>query len=323
MEQYSSKISDARSFTMGVAIIAVMLFHLSLDSTLNLDIFKHVGNWGVDMFLFVSGFGICHSLSACTPSISKDSILRFYFRRLVRILPSVMCFAVFRLAWGDIDSFSQAVIYGLGLNYWYIRYIYVLYLLSPLFVWLISQCHYPLKRCCYVLTAVTLVIIGITVNVFADTTIPSIVNYALASARYLPVFLIGICCYCSLKFGKIKSLDYIVSGVGLLIALWIVYSFHREHPVARHISQVLIAGCVAFVCCASFYVKKILPELVSKAIVFAGTISLELYICHEFIFRQVYKYYLGYEGLLISFGLSFLVAYLLSMCSRVVAKWVK
>lgn len=323
MEQYSSKISDARGFTMGVAIIVIMLFHLSFCSSLNLDVFRHVGNWGVDMFLFVSGFGICHSLCSYTPSFSKEFILLFYFRRIVRILPAVMCFAVFRLVRGDIDSFSQAVKYALGLNYWYIVYIYVLYLLSPLFVWLILRCRYPLKRCCYVVAAATLIIIGITVNVLGDTVIPTLGKYALTSAKYMPVFLLGMCCYCSSKFGKIKLLDYIVAGVGLLIALWLEYNFNKRDLIVHHFSHCVIVGCVAFACCATFYVKKILPKQVSKAIVFAGSISLELYICHELIFGQVHKYYQGYEGLLISFSLSFLVAYLLSIFSRAVAKCVK
>ena len=59
----NSYISEVRTPLMGIAIIMVMLFHSDFGvlGCLNKP-FAHYGHWAVDIFLFLSGFGISYLL---------------------------------------------------------------------------------------------------------------------------------------------------------------------------------------------------------------------------------------------------------------------
>ena len=60
-------LSEKRTCLMGIAMLFIMLFHQSWiwgTNPIYLPfIFFHIyGNWGVDIFFFVSGFGLFFSL---------------------------------------------------------------------------------------------------------------------------------------------------------------------------------------------------------------------------------------------------------------------
>lgn len=83
----TEKLEKYRSAIMGAAILWVMAYHSHISfSSLPLfsfaaDNIRSNGFGGVDIFLFVSGFGLYHSLS-----VNSDQ-LAFYQRRLTRIFP--------------------------------------------------------------------------------------------------------------------------------------------------------------------------------------------------------------------------------------------
>ena len=64
MDNYVTLLSKHRSAIMGFAILWIMLFHLhvSVDFT-PFMIIKRLGYGGVDIFLFLSGFGLYYSCS--------------------------------------------------------------------------------------------------------------------------------------------------------------------------------------------------------------------------------------------------------------------
>ena len=75
-------ISRFRGELMGLAILFVMLFHVSVPRT---DMFfglHRIGNIGVDMFFFLSGVGLWHSWT------KNSDTMRFYQKRLLRIYPA-------------------------------------------------------------------------------------------------------------------------------------------------------------------------------------------------------------------------------------------
>lgn len=88
---------ETRRFWMGVAIIVVFLYHLIFFSVgqiefphwFNLLVSPPVGNgWlGVDIFLFLSAYGLCHSYE-------KNSLSTFYLNRIRRIIPIYFVFAI-------------------------------------------------------------------------------------------------------------------------------------------------------------------------------------------------------------------------------------
>ena len=129
---------------MGIAILIVVYGHffyyhsgLKDYTQLNITMWYTVGS--VDIFVFLSGFGIYHSLS------KKDDPLRFFQRRMSRLLPSylpfILIYCAFSLAvgWmnrfqalGNLTTFGWWAQQGGQFN-WYIPTIIGMYLISPLF----------------------------------------------------------------------------------------------------------------------------------------------------------------------------------------------
>lgn len=75
-------IGKHRTELMGFAMIVIMFFHMnfSVPSQFGiLSFIKQTGYGGVDIFLFLSGYGIYHSLK------KNSSLLGYYKRRAVRI----------------------------------------------------------------------------------------------------------------------------------------------------------------------------------------------------------------------------------------------
>lgn len=73
-----SLLSTYRGALMGVAIIWVMLHHLTYP---DIPILKHVmeiGYGDVDIFLFLSGFGLYFSLSKSVGVIYLPNIAKYY-----------------------------------------------------------------------------------------------------------------------------------------------------------------------------------------------------------------------------------------------------
>lgn len=82
LKTIAGKVSSIRSELMGAAIIAVILYHLYcwVPGTPLLRVFKW-GFIGVDVFMFVSAFGLCFSYE-------RNPLSVFYFNRTKRIFPS-------------------------------------------------------------------------------------------------------------------------------------------------------------------------------------------------------------------------------------------
>ena len=138
------RISRYKSQLMGMAVMVVVYGHLLYYHSwlknyedLNFTIWYTLGS--VEMFMFVSGFGIYHSLKK-----NRDSFT-FYRRRLSRLLPSFLPVMIAWCAAGMLMrdmTVGQALgnLTGLGWWFqqeqqfnWYVPAILVLYLLSPLF----------------------------------------------------------------------------------------------------------------------------------------------------------------------------------------------
>ena len=82
MKSSLSLLSSYRGALMGVAIIWVMLYHLGDIDVSVIRVIFGVGYGGVDIFLFLSGFGLYFSLSK-----KENSLTRYYKKRFCRVLP--------------------------------------------------------------------------------------------------------------------------------------------------------------------------------------------------------------------------------------------
>lgn len=125
LAEIKTEIESLRMELMGFAIILIMLFHLGV---------LPFGECGVDIFLFLSGFSMYHSLSR------NDNIVKFYRKRLLRILPAYLIIAIpfFFLKTCTIDEFLLKItnlcilFQGEMGGWWFITMILLCYLLAPL-----------------------------------------------------------------------------------------------------------------------------------------------------------------------------------------------
>lgn len=139
MDNDTRMISRLRTYMMGVSILWVVLFHTSGIFILPpaLRAFQNTGYLGVDIFIFLSAYGLCNS-------IQRNSSLSLFFRRRVaRVIPYFIMVMVLLLLLTDLtwkSFFYEITFVGFsmpwlchGVIYWYIPAILLFYLLFPSF----------------------------------------------------------------------------------------------------------------------------------------------------------------------------------------------
>ncbi len=192
-------ISQYRSALMGVAILWIVLFHAPyVDHLFGNSLFGRfmifimgIGYIGVDVFFFLSGFGL---LSGWIKG--KTTAVSFYKRRLLRIFPSywfllLMGFAAEYLLGKShgIGSFLQEVLcvnFLLFRKYdmWFVACILLCYLYFPIYVFIFLRAKNKLTITIAHIVIFLLLSFGIAV-------IPSL-NHLLIFTTRLPAFIIGI-----------------------------------------------------------------------------------------------------------------------------------
>ena len=130
-------ISRHRKELMGFATIWIAVLHATMWFSFPLlSAFKATGNSGVDMFLFLSAFGLYFSYK-----YGDRHYIAFEKRRFRRILPAYLLIGVLRCIYYG-DSFSYALFRLSTLSYWlaedksvwFIACIIPLYLIAPLYL---------------------------------------------------------------------------------------------------------------------------------------------------------------------------------------------
>ena len=135
-------ISNIRTFLMGGAILWIMLFHAKdIFVVPYLGFIQKTGYLGVDIFFFVSSYGLFYSMG------KKQSLKQWYLRRIKRILPEFWVVCIFlgiTLHWGMYKHLREELFFGFFLPwtnedrfynviFWYIPAALVFYILFPLF----------------------------------------------------------------------------------------------------------------------------------------------------------------------------------------------
>ena len=194
-------ISEARNVLFGIATLWIGLFHswnLTLktytDNEFLIKAFGFIrgtGNVGVDMFLFLSGVGLFFSFT-------KDSnVLRFWKRRLMRVLPTAFLIAAFyfsiRYVNGRFTSGLPHYISRMTFTYfffkgervfWFISLILALYIVFPVFFKIIER-----FRLYGMLGLVVLIIGG---GFLLRAIAPGFYSYWEIALCRVPVFVVGI-----------------------------------------------------------------------------------------------------------------------------------
>lgn len=282
-------LSKYRSEIMGFAIIWVFLCHIfPYETTFKYDILKIIADFGyagVDIFLFVSGFGLYHGFS------KYNSKKEFYKKRFLRIVPTYLFFIVLTLIFTNRFSLVNLVALFLDLGWyfpgselpyynWYMSAIMLLYLAFPFYINAFNKS--PLKATIF--TSILTLLLTIFMAYFGS------INSAIFTTR-IPIFLLGIYASFMLKKGDI-NIHYKRQICIALITFFFTFFFIRGSWLSDYkpilvwnygfywIPFILIVpGLLAFLTIIFDFIAKTFPMILS-VLRFFGTISLEIYLIH-------------------------------------------
>lgn len=283
-------VSKRRSSLMGIAILWVIMYHMVAKGTDYFD-FKffnalfNQGDSGVDIFMFLSGWGLYFSYK-------KYSILEFYKRRIIRILPlyMIIClFFVIAINGNIIDYLNCVSTLGFwegGVWYdWYIPAILLFYMLYPLIGYLMDK------------FGLLLVIISIIISVGIIGYIQMLTNCQFGDIRMFvlsrfPIFVLGAYWgYLTIrkKEGKLLPLIFAISGVvGFAYFYWFLAHTHfLLFSGVRQLLHILYAPGMCFLFSAILEFTNKHMNMINKILSFCGMMSLELYLIHVKFFGQM------------------------------------
>lgn len=290
-------------------MLSVMLFHQYFTSVVPFNAFHNFGNWGVDVFLFLSGMGLVRSLE-------RNPLSVYYKRRFKRIIPScILCgvtkYTLFILLGSSVAVLRDGLKMGwwslFSFDLWFIPTILILYTISPLLYRMLSK--WPTTT--IIIISISMLINGLTLRPFIGFDWLSPQGVLSHTIERLPVFTVGMFVSISKNWIDNKiiySTLFLLIAVGIRILVKLGLQFHGNTAF----SFLAIAYGVPALNIANIYLLRIVPNILKRGFIFMGEYSLELYLVHEFIFWSLKIIFVDVNPgllLIIGFMLSFLIAY--------------
>ncbi len=307
-----SHFSRFRSEYMGVAMLAIILFHVALPRSSAFFGLRRMGNIGVDMFLFLSGMGLWFSWMKSVAKDAKETFaLRwasFYRRRLLRVYPTWLVIAclyyipryhggvgLWNNGHGLIDLFGDILInwdFWLHdeLTFWYIPAIMVLYILAPPFMELIRR-NGDYRW---------LVLLPIVWTIAVQWVVPihQAVGHIEIFWSRVPIFFLGICMAEMVRSGQKRDgnsmwLVWILFLSTAMLCLYLEQYSHGHFPIfVERLVYIPLTVTLILLLGRLFTVT---PRCVNAVFAWIGTVSLETYLIHcQFVLLPVQHYHLGY-----------------------------
>ena len=322
-------LSKHRSAIMGFAILWVMLFHLPVPTDFtSLDFIKSLGYGGVDVFLFLSGFGLYFSMSR------KNFILKKYYKsRFFRIVPEfwfVLCIVFLIQMNFSLKSFYSLVCRATTLGYWighqdelwFISCILFLYAIFPMYFSLFKK-HGTKVAFLFIGAGLSLIL------VYALTCIYSYGNknfggFIILTYARIPIFFVGAIFGhwakdgCNVELTNKLKIIGLSSAIVALIVLTCFKSFMHSFLQTCSLAYLpyIIITPVLSILLAMFFEKW---KVLDKLFTIIGLLSLELYLCHVYIYKLFFVFidYLDKDSAnLLIMIFSFFAAYALYFVNR-------
>lgn len=257
-----TSIKKNRSYLMGIAMLFVLIYHFICWT----------GNWigplnrgyvGVDIFLFLSGFGLASSYT-------KNNLSTFYKNRIKRIYPIYflavsIAYCILYKEWKSSDYFWNLTTLGYYLNNgemrfdWYLESLFSLYLLFP-FLFFYSRTKY--LGLFVIMSVIAFVLHHFEVAWWYDCLIARI-----------PIFIYGI------MFHKCYHSCGIISILGLCLYF----------PLYFYSSRFLASSVLAMpIIILSLWVLPLFSLKGKRFIEFMGKYSLEIYSANVITYKFIY-----------------------------------
>ena len=269
----TSLTTRRRTFIMGVATIFVVLFHSPYRDIPLLKWFHNFGWWGVDIFLFVGGFG-------CVYSLRKNVVRRFYRNRLVRLLPACLLVGVaktvFHLATG-MGRLDEGVWPALiSFDMWYIPTVLAIYFLCPF----LYRAMGSGGRAADVAMTVTALSMAIT-----QVPLPEgyFTEFMLGTVARLPVFVWGM--VFALDDRTLSWRRHGLGAVVLVLCYCLFHTMFRPNGTNFFVYPLLALGIPTFVTAIALTGKVADKLRLTPAINLLGRQSLLIYLIHDFVYQ--------------------------------------
>ena len=319
-------ISKFRAEHMGLAMIFIVLFHVSLPRSDAFFGLRRMGNIGVDIFMFLSGIGLWYSW---VKSQAHDlgfirKWCKFYWRRLQRVYPAWIVIAslyyIPRFLKYDthtaaqwVDLFGDILInWGFWqhdeLTFWYVPAIMMLYVIAPPYMEMI-------RRCGVYRWMVILPLIWCIITQYVTPVHQAVGHIEIFWSR-VPIFLLGINIAESIRSGqridgKAIWMILLLFAVSLSACLWLEQMRHGRFPL--FLERMLYIPLTVTLLLLLTRMLEHTPRWFNAAMIWIGGISLEVYLIHsEFVLKPLSRLHLGYwPTFFITIAIAFPAAFLL------------
>ena len=275
-----SDVSTYRSQLMGWSILWIMALHFRFISLKPFGFVAQYGFSGVEIFMFVSGLGLYHSLN------KQPALLQFYQKRLIRIFPTyaiIGLFASFILLGDNLPTYllrCTTIGFWTGMPYfeWYIPSIISLYFAAPFIKKLLDSRWSP---------ALIVIVLFILVSAFfIAKSQPSDLSHFFLYYR-IPSFIAGmVCTKCLLnKFIPLPAMMkcyWLTAALGVVVFIFCFPLHHQIYAYKYYSLFFLMPLFIAFFCIFS----KLLGPL-SYIIKSVGDASLEVYLIQYLFFSAI------------------------------------
>lgn len=294
----SGLLSKFRAELMGIAALMILICHANVNHVALPDILYKLfifGNLGVDIFLFVSGFGLYYSLKGRTGSFSK-----WYKRRYLRILVPYLLIGVLFWTYDAIvnqEGWNYFVLNLSTLSYWldhrgawYVALLLPLYLMTPLLYKMLAGKRRWLWT---VLLAAAIMVFSAIPSTHISSLHSAVISNIQFALMRVPSFIIGMALGPSIHENK-KISFYLLLGIPAV--LFVLMKLAGLGELTMFLKGVMLI--VIFVNVMNTIEMKRLKSIFR----WFGDISLESYLCNIFLSKVLLDLSWNVCGLDLSYG---------------------
>lgn len=278
-----SAIKTYRTELMGIAILWVVLYHLHPQNSL-LNKLTFLGYGGVDIFLLVSGFGLFYSY------YQSKNVIEFWRKRLIRIFPTYLLFVTAFLVLNYKLTLFNFITHGSTIGFWftssaffewYVPSLVLLYIITPLFIRLVSFNVYAFAA----ITIFTTLAFIILWNTF------ELPKFQMMGYSRIPIFMLGIYLgFISKKQNyqgifNYKPIWIVTAIIGLAFLCFCHANYSDPQLWASGLYWLPFIIIIPGFMITSGYFLKYQIRAINTTLKYFGQISFELYLTHIIIFE--------------------------------------
>lgn len=278
-------VSKERTWVMGVSMLMIMLFHQHFLNSSFFGFFHALGDRGVDIFFFLSGTGIYHSLS-------HNNLPRYFSNRFWRIVPVVIIVGLLKFAY---DGFSGSIFSCTFSGKWFIYGIVFCYLLAPFLYRLLNKSKRILFYSIVLFCIGQFLVFEQFPHFACEIPLHRSLLFAFSYLVFprLPAFVLGMILAAEPKIdmGKCRPvLTLVLLSICFTMTGGCLSMSDIVSPSARAYVSFLFLPCLPtltqWVAVLGDKCRKLAAAHIG--VVFFGTYSFEIYLIHVYLFKKLF-----------------------------------